>query len=334
MSDFDSKLQKWRNQGSLRYLAHHLRVTEKQVTRYWDNGLIPDCYRTRKGHRRIRYTDDTVSDVRMLVRAAKETNVAIRYHIPQINYCGTIIPVKGCNSMNDLYRRARRCGLNERDARNAAYRPRSKPSPQSRDISWDVLHAIKGTSFEECCENMRKFDLLNLSRLVKAQNPRDFRKIARQEWRELVKYFKLRDEGVLSVPPQIKAQNMKQRKELRCLLMKRDFQSFRSAYIEATELQSRILEIDAKTYDATIKRAQEQPEIMQLKIAAVRLKHLDRPRSAEELAKQLGMSSRPAMYRAYGARAIQDALRLVRNDPTAIREERNQNWTKGKKPNR
>ena len=71
MSDYEAALRKWRDQGSLRYLARKLGVTPKQVTRYSDNGWIDGSYRTPKGHRRIRYADSTVENVALMVRQEK-----------------------------------------------------------------------------------------------------------------------------------------------------------------------------------------------------------------------------------------------------------------------
>src|SRR6266446_10396966 len=103
MSALSPKSERWRRLGLLSYLAGELSVTVKQVSRYWDRGWIPNSYRTLGGARRVRYNDDTVEQVRRTVKAAKQTNIQIRYRIPEICYKGTTVPVKGCNSMDDLY---------------------------------------------------------------------------------------------------------------------------------------------------------------------------------------------------------------------------------------
>src|SRR5438270_13489919 len=127
MSTLSDKYERWRRLGLLKYLATKLGRSVKQVTRYWDRNLIPGGYRTLGGGRRVRYTDDTVEQVRQAVKMANETNIEIRYRlgrISKIHYRGTTVPVEGCNSMDDLYRRARKAGLSKQDARHWAYRPR------------------------------------------------------------------------------------------------------------------------------------------------------------------------------------------------------------------
>lgn len=193
MSDSEAALRKWRDQGSLRYLACELGVTPKQVTRYWDNGWIDCSYRTPKGHRRIRYADSTVEKVALMVRWAKEMNVRTRYHLTQIDYCGTIIPVKGCNSVHDLYRRARKAGLSERAARNVAYTP-DIHAPPSEQIAWDSLLALNDTYGEEVLETMRVFSPFPLHFLLQASDSEDFRARAKRAWQKIRSFYELREE--------------------------------------------------------------------------------------------------------------------------------------------
>ena len=60
----------------------------------------------------------------------------------QIDYRGTIITVHGCNSMHDLYRRARKAGLSKQAAHALAYTPSIDASPSAEQISWDTLLAV------------------------------------------------------------------------------------------------------------------------------------------------------------------------------------------------
>jgi hypothetical protein len=328
MSDFGPRLGKWRDQGSLRYLARELDVTTKQVTRYWDNGCIDGCYQTPKGHRRIRYTDSTVENVALMVRRAKEWNVRIRYHLTQIDYRGTIIPVKGCNSTRDLYRRARKAGLSKREARDVAYTPDIEAPPSPEQIAWDSLLALNRTYGEEVLETMRAFSLFPLHFLLQASDSEDFRARAKTAWQKLDSFFESREE----LRP-LSSNDQKAKDAFQKLLSQPDLPSFISAWRKETELQYRVFETNAETYKRAKEQAEKDPGALRLATAALTLRRKQQTPSARALAEELGMS-RPALYRAFKSHAIQEALNLVRNDPQAIQESRNDKTAKGQKRRR
>jgi hypothetical protein len=138
MSDFAIR-ERWKKSGSLRFLAAELGKTSKQVTRYWDLGLIPGIYRTSGGHRRIEYGNDTVNHVRLVLQARNRKNILIRYHWKQVDYLGTIIPLSDCNTVDQLYERALHAGLSEGDARYLAYSPEPEEEPRNfNDDVWDI----------------------------------------------------------------------------------------------------------------------------------------------------------------------------------------------------
>ena len=225
------------------------------MTRYWDNGWIEGSCRTPKGHRRIRYADSTVAKVALRVRWAKEWNVRIRYHLTQIDYCGTIIPVKGCNSVHDLYRRARKAGLSKRAARNVAYTPdihvppsteqmddlyrRARKAglrkraarkvaytpdihaPPSEQIAWDSLLALNDTYGEEVLETMRVFSPFPLHFLLQASDSEDFRARAKRTWQKIRSFYESREE----LRP-LSANDQKARDIFQKLLSQPDLDSF------------------------------------------------------------------------------------------------------------
>lgn len=324
MSDSEAALRKWRDQGSLRYLACELGVTPKQVTRYWDNGWIDCSYRTPKGHRRIRYADSTVEKVALMVRWAKEMNVRTRYHLTQIDYCGTIIPVKGCNSVHDLYRRARKAGLSERAARNVAYTP-DIHAPPSEQIAWDSLLALNDTYGEEVLETMRVFSPFPLHFLLQASDSEDFRARAKRAWQKIRSFYELREE----LRP-LSSNDQKARDIFQKLLSQPDLFSFTSDWSHAFELQHRPWRANAETYKRAKEQAEKDPGALRLATAALTLRRKQQTPSARALAEELGIS-RPALYRAFKSHAIQEALNLVRNDPQAIQESRNDKTAKGQK---
>ena len=325
MSDSEAALRKWRDQGSLRYLARKLGVTPKQVTRYWDNGWIDGSYRTPKGHRRIRYADSTVENVALMVRQRKEWNVRIRYHLPQIDYRGTIITVKGCNSVHDLYRRARKAGLSKREARDVAYNPDIDAPPSPEQIAWDSLLALNRTYGEEVLETMRAFSPFPLHFLLQASDSEDFRARRKKAWQKLDSFFESREE----LRP-LSSNDQKAKDILQKLLSHRDLASFISAWRKETELQYRVFETNAEIHKRAKEQAEKDPDALRLPTAASTLKRKQQAPSARALAEELGMS-RPALYRVFGSDAIQEALNSLRNDPQAIQESRNDKTVKGQK---
>jgi hypothetical protein len=310
MSDSEAALRKWRDHGSLRYLARKLRITTKQVTRYWDNGWIDGSYRTPKGHRRIRYTDSTVESVAFLVRRAKETNIYIRYHLQQIDSRGTIISAEGCNSMGNLYERAQLAGLSEQQAESVAT-PDPSHGPSNDDIFWEFLFALEGISQEEVVESIRRFRFLPLGYLLESLDIKDFRARARATWRRILSAYRTG------------AGEPENLKMLRELLSEPDPKSFVVAWRKATEIERRILEYDDESLKFFKAFADRERKTLRITIAALWLHHRQQPPSATGLAKALDIS-RAALYRTYGTKGIRAALNLLRNDALAIREVRNE----------
>ena len=268
---------------------------------------MDEWYRTPKGHRRIRYRDDTVERVRLTMRAAKETNINIRYHIREVPYRKTIIPTKGCHSMDDLYRKARRSGLSKREASEVAYNPRLLPPPP--DIWWDALHAFQGVSPAEAANSVLKLDCVPLANLVAAKTAQDFRKRARSAWRK-----------ILSVPPDEKPDN-ETLSVIRKLLMKPDRSAFLAEWSKVTELENRVMETDPEACVALRNRAEQHPDMMRLETAVLQLRHLQRKPTVVELAKLFGRS-RYVLYREFGADHIRQLLNSLRTDAIAHNEAR------------
>jgi len=243
------QLQRWREQGSLRYLARCLGVTGKQIARYWDQGWIPRSYTTARGHRRIRYEADTVETVRDRVHAAKTTNIVIRHHLDTITWHGRRISLEGCHSMDDLYRRARRDGLPEKEARALAYRARTRPEPAAGAapaLFHDVLLRLKGVSQAELNESRRYYASLPLDALLEECPPREFRARAREAWQGIVEEMKAAAhwERVHRAPPEMIAYRQKRMAALKALLSHRDRDAFMAAWLKITEPNNRIFEED------------------------------------------------------------------------------------------
>lgn len=322
MSDSAEALQKWRDQGSLRYLASVLHVsnkrgrrcvTTKQIGRYCDAGWIPGSYRTPKGHRRIRYTDETAEQVACLLKSRRE----------------------------------------------------ERPIELLRDLIW----AIKGTSQKEVTDWKRTFDDERIANLVyecRAPTPqdvtpllvpdciyqerdgKDFRVMAQAVLDEILAEIDAGAgwDGFPRSSPEGEALREKKRKYYRALLLQPDLESFKSAWDEATELTHRLMEFDApgddkdredddenregSGYALAMELVKTQPQATRLQIAALSLKHRDMPTTAAALARELGISRR-ALYRTYGKKAIQAALKMVRNDVRAILESDIEKQAKRKK---
>ena len=306
----------WRDSGSLRYLAHQLDVATKQIARYCDNGWIQGSYRTPKGHRRIHYTDDTVKHILAIVKSAKATNKEIRYHIDTIDYCGTVIPVKGCTKMRDVYRRGRKAGLNDQDAKNAAYEPRGpKPAPHKIELAWEYFLARQGTSQIEVAERRSILSSVPVKYLYEAQDATEFRARSKDAWqRWLSANVSPRDSPHFSQEGEEKMRKI--RDTLQPLFHQPDRESFLAAYNKAAELDTRIMD-DAEIFLPVQAKAEEKPGVMLLQIAVLSLKHSQKAPTAAALAQALGIS-RPALYRTYGKNVIQQTLDSVRNDLRAI----------------
>jgi len=298
--------------GLLKYLASELGVSVKQVTRYWDRNLIPNRYRTPGGARRIRYKHGTVEQVRRMVDAAKETNIQIRYRLAEIRYKGLTVSVKGCNSMDDLYRRARKVGLSKREAADLAYRPRlKKPSPSSDEVAWQVMWALQGTSHEEVVKSMRELDCIPLLLLMAAKSDEDFQLRAKRALENI--------ESSLTNPEQQKAKIIAKE-----LLSERDLRTFVQRWNEATELE----QTEARVFYQAKEQAVNDRDRLNLQVAVLRLKHQQSAPSSLALANSLNMS-RPGLYRTFGVRAIQNALMAIRNDARSVLQSRNDKWARG-----
>jgi hypothetical protein len=317
MSALLEKSHRWRRLGLLKYLAVELGITVKQVTRYWDQGWIPGRYRTRGGARRIRYDDDTVQQVRRMVQAVKETNREIRYRLEEINYGEVKIVVKGCNSMDDLFKRAQKAGLGKREATNLAYRLRLQPSISLEQLAWNLLWAKEGTSEEEARHSLRYFDRIPLSTLIAAKGAPDFQRIAERVW--------------LNIQPDLQREEAPSQTiaAIRHLLSQPDRQSFVAEWNKATEVDNRIMN---RTDDELRKArgwATSEPHQARLHLAALLVRRSQQSRSASALAKTLQIS-RPALYRTFGRDAIQTVLKSIRHDPLAAETTRNEWWAEGK----
>ena len=332
MSEFEAKLQKWRDQGSLRYLAHMLGVTHKQVTRYWDNGWIDGRYRTAKGHRRIRYTEQTVERAAFVRQWKREGNIRVRYSMGEIDYLGTVISLDGCNTMDDLSRRARRAGLNEQHARNVAYPLTLTDPPSLEDFAWDALLAARGILQEDWAKSVRRFTELPLGYLCDAANTEQFRARAEKVLQGIEENYQSSEEWrVLHGKPR-NPEREKTVEMLRVLLSQPDFPSFLAHWEKETELHHRHEEDDGAAYANLLRLTPEEAKAMKLDVAAIRLKQQQQSPSVTALARLLGIS-RPALYRAYGTKAIQGALKSVRSDARAIHEDSEAAVRKRKKRN-
>jgi len=303
------QLQRWRERGSLQYLAHQLGVRALQIARYWDDGWIPRCYRTPKGHRRIRYEADTIERVQARRAAAKATNLAIRYDLDAVTWRGRRISLEGCHSMHDLYRRARRAGLSEPDARALAYRPRARPRPPAADLYSEVLQRLKNTAREELNEITGLYASLPLDSLLEPSSPGEFRDRASNAWQEIAAELRAEDrwDRAHGSPPEWAARRDKKRRVLHDLLQHPDRDSFAAAWLKATELGTRIFDDDDAYFRKAREHVDKDPEAMRLQVAVLALKQSQERLSAAALAQVLGISRR-ALYRTFGAPAIRAAL--------------------------
>jgi DNA-binding transcriptional MerR regulator len=325
MSDSAETLQEMRDRGSLRYLAFHLRVTTKQVTRYWDAGWIPGSSRTPNGHRRIRYTDDTVEQVAFLLKHRKKE--------PAIGLLRDLIwAIKG-TSQKEVTDWERTFGDDRLD-----------------DLIYEHVAPPPG------------LDSYSLPR-----DGKDFRVRAHAALEEILSEINARAgwDGFSRSSPEGESLREKRREYFRALLLQPDVESFELAWKKATELSRRLMHFDEPTvvakqagkndgedrsffdepddaeatnregtsFERAMANVKTQPRAARLQIAALSLKHRDMPTTAAALARELGISRR-ALYHTYGKEAIQDALKMVRNDVLAKSEERKEAKAKAKKTDR
>jgi hypothetical protein len=224
--------------------------------------------------------------------------------------------VKGCNSMHDLYKRARRSGLSKAVAKDLAFRQRVRSNPTTEQVAWDCLWALEGTTQEEAAASVRRLELLPLGTLMTAKGATDFRAKAEAAQLNMQAHLKRGSDETAAL--------------LYHLLSQPDLRSFVAAWNKATELDNRIMNRNDQELRAANEWADTKPDHARLHLAALRIKHEQTALSAFTLAKMLGIS-RPALYRAFGARAIQDVLKAVRHDPAAADARRNDKWAQGKK---
>jgi hypothetical protein len=238
------------------------------------------------------------------VTNAKETGANIRYRLSQVNFKGTSFEAKACNSLSDLYRLARRAGLQKKDARLVAYRPRlNDPEPSAGDLAWQLLLALQNTFQEEILKPAAALDFVPAASLMNAVTPEAFQGLAARALRDAHSFSALEDGGGTQA--------------VRELLNQRDRYAFARCWNKITELESRILYTQTAVYEAIHKQAAVDPNGVRLLVAVFAVKRDGQKPSARALSGALGLS-RPALYRRFGKKAIQDALRLIRNDALSI----------------
>jgi hypothetical protein len=287
MSESDTILDAARARGSLGYLAAELEISQKQAARYWDNGWIDGTFRTAKGHRRIRYTDDTIESVRRKVRVAKQTNINIRYHLGGIETRGRVVCTRHCNTMEDLYREAQKpkYGLTRKEAAQLAFRPRSVAAVDPEIAGWEMLRLQTGVSQHEVDEQMEILTSLPLVSLLGARDAEEFRLRARRAWRQVLTEHKAEQRHRSSTRLIIDAKANTHLMKLRKLLLEPNRESFLNAYHVASEVDHRIMcseETLARDPEETLhplEIAQRDPRGALLYNAVLRLKHTQqRPR--------------------------------------------------------
>jgi len=163
-------------------------------------------------------------------------------------------------------------------------------------VAWDCLWALEGTTQEEAAASIQRLDLLPVATLMTAKNPTDFRAKADAAWLNMQAHLKGESEEKVAL--------------LRHLLSQPDLGSFVAAYNEATELDDRIMNRNDEELRAANEWAAKKPDDAKLHLAALRIKHEQTPPTALALAKALGIS-RPALYRRFDRKAIQEVLKAV-----------------------
>jgi len=316
MSDLEKTLAKWRTSGSLRFLAHELDVTTKQVTRWWDLIRIPGSYRTPKGQRRIRYDEQTIKTVRERVDASKATNIAIRYRLRSINCSGKVIGTEDCRTMQDLYRRALQCGLNRQEAGNLAFRPRLPKPPLAGDDLWFDLHqTITRTLVEDVLSQDLPLDIETWLELKATSDDASFRSAAKQAWMRFLRNNSQTDDSFDDFASR-KPRRFRL-KEYKELMHSPTRASFFTKLDALQEVESRVLKLPAKTSGRFRRLVEEEPKKAAIMNAALKLELLEKPITRGNLADLLEIS-RPALYRTYGAQLIKDAIREARKESLSI----------------
>ena len=183
-------------------------------------------------------------------------------------------------------------------------------------MAWDSLWALEGTTQEEAAASVGRLELLPLATLITAKGATDFRAKA--------------EAAQLNMQAHLEGESIETTALLHHLLSQPDLRSFLAAWNKATELDNRIMNRNDEELRAANEWTAAKPDHARLHLAALRIKHEQTGLSALALAKMLGVS-RPALYRAFGKRAIQDVLKTIRQDPAAADARRNDKWSQGKK---
>ncbi|HEY3899948.1 MAG TPA: hypothetical protein VGM54_15175 [Chthoniobacter sp.] len=305
MSVSPEKLAAWRRAGSLRYLAHELGISPKQVARYWDQGWIPGAEPRRKGgrHRRVRYTEDTVARVAERVAAVKETNLAIRYRLEAITHQGRRISVAGCTSRESLRARLRAAGLSREEAARLASKRRYR---QQGGVLWQArlpaagLLGLRGLTPAAVAEDERLLTLLPLEHLLAAPTAKEFRLRAREAYRELCAT------GI--------ARAACLERLIRPILFQPNLKAFARAYNRAAESfpHWEYLAQSPRHQAAAVRLLQAPHEAILLTVLAEIREAQERP-SVAAIARRLG-ASRKKVYRIYGKEKLRAMLGTVRYD--------------------
>ena len=330
MSDFQKALAKWREAGSLRYLAHELGVTPKQVSRWWDSIGIPGSFKTRKGHRRIRYDELTIGRVRKLVRLAKSTNIEIRYRMPSIHWRGKVIPTKDCRTMQDLHRRALEYGLSDSDAEYLAFRPRIPDPPKGGDDLWfDLHHTFHGTLVDNILSHPIPLTIAAWKTLRAAPNDVAYRLVAKQHWEKYLSDNSHTEDSfdafAKSRPPEFRL------REFKALMHAPTKSAFSSMLDALQEAERRVFQRPEEEGQAAEKKrrrlvnasdilrqlVEEDPKEAAIRNAALKLGLQEEPITPKKLANMLGLS-RPTFYRIYGTQRIRKAVDAAINESLAV----------------
>jgi hypothetical protein len=324
-----ARLEKWRARGSLQYLAHHLGVTLKQVTRYWDNGWIAGGYLTPRGHRRVRYTEDTVRHVRLLAKLSTETNKTIRYRMRPIFHRGAEVDMAGCTNRRALYERLCRNGLSADEAQRVVDGVADRVADQvqvpevercqlSTVRAW--MAALERISAEELAQYDKLFGMIPVEVLVEARDPAEFRAAARQAWEEIAECLaytatlaKLARERVrpLLVGPMDLA-------EFQEAFERAHEEAYHPDVHEPAKLSMLFAQAEAGLSNEA--RPEFQRKVCErwglnetvLKTAVLTLRQRVEKPTVTALAAVLGVSRR-RLYHAFGAKAIREELRVLWN---------------------
>jgi hypothetical protein len=251
------QLASWRAAGSLRYLAHCLGKTGKQVARYWDQGLIPGAYQPRRrgpgrtgsagAHRRVRYTDQTVAIVAQRVGIAREAALRRRYPARSRHPGGVLWESK---------------------------------------LAREAILGYQRLNLEDVSLEQRILDLLPIEELIATCSPREFRARALAAYREIRRHLE-RSGPDASLVDRI----------LVPLLSQPTLGEFVTAYEEAVDqLTWRDVERGSNLGKAAAELAVSKPIAAMFTVAAVAIAKSGRRPSVASMARELSISRR-GLYR-------------------------------------